>query len=154
MGSVVLMGDFNCHVNSRHFRKSLDSRDKLFNTFLYDNSLTTVTPLDLCGGAPVSFESNRGRSIIDNIILSTDDINSISYCAIVEDNSLPYSNHRAVRCSLTFPIIPRQAFCPLKNYVNWSKVSLSQKEAYRSSLDFDVGLEALLTFGHPIHLRH
>ena len=97
-GSVVLMGDFNCHVNSRHFRKTLDSRDKLFNTFLYDNNLTTVTSLDLCGGAPVSFESNRGRSIIDHIILSTDDINSISYCAVVEDSSLLYSNHRAVQC--------------------------------------------------------
>ena len=116
-GLVVLMGEFNCHVSSRLFRKPLDSRDKLFNAFLYDNNLTTVTSLDLCGGAPVSFESNRGRSAIYSIILSTNDLNSISSCAIVDDNSLFYSNHRAGWSKL-WSTQPNYAFLyPLTNLI-------------------------------------
>ena len=62
-GLVVLMGDFNCHVNSALFRKPLDSRDKLFNTFLCDNNLTIVTSLYLCGGVPVSSLSCAGHAL-------------------------------------------------------------------------------------------
>ena len=145
-GKVILMGDFNCHTNSNKVKKTLDLRDKVFSSFLRQNGLSTVTSLDLCSGPHLSFfNRNCGRSLIDNIIFNSSDAHSITSCNIVDDESLLYSNHRAIQCSLTVPTFGQNTQVETgQRSINWSKSSLEQREKYKLSLDNDLGLEALL----------
>ena len=93
----------------------------------------------------MSFESNCGRSLIDNIIFNSSEAHYITSCSIVDDDSLLYSNHRAIQCSLTVPTFGQNIQVEtVKRSINWSKSSLEQTEKYKLSLDNDLGLEALL----------
>ena len=113
-------------------------------SFLNDNSLTGVTSLDLCRGAPVTFESSCGQSIIDNIIVHTNLLHHLASCEIVNDNALLYSNHRAVHCVLNFKTFPTEVTGDLVDRVIWSKISEHEKDTYRLSLENDLELQSLL----------
>ena len=143
-GKTVVMGDFNCHVNSSKLNKQLDSRDMHFSNFLESNSLTAVTSLDSCAGAPASFVSSLGCSVIDNVLIPACDVNNIVSCEIVDDHSLLYSNHRVVRCCLNIPIFSCPECAISAKRIKWSKVAKDNKYAYRYSLENDIGLLTLL----------
>ena len=70
-GTLVVMGDFNAHLNGRTFVKFHDRRSKLLKQLLSVNNLLSVNTLPLCTGASTTFVSYSGEytSLIDHILI-------------------------------------------------------------------------------------
>ena len=51
MGTLIIMGDFNAHVNGRIFVKPHDRSSVSFSHFLATNNVVPVNTLPLCNGA-------------------------------------------------------------------------------------------------------
>ena len=66
------------------------------NTFKGDGP--NGIPYYICTGADVSYVSYDGhcKSFIDYVIVSSEFVNSISTCCVLDDNCLNVSNHRPI----------------------------------------------------------
>ena len=106
MGTLIIMGDFNAHVNGKQFVKPHDRRSALFSRFLASNNLVSLNTLPLYTGAWSSFVSNSGEhtSMIDHILVPAEKVDLVTERRILDDDALNVSNHRPVCCLILFPL--------------------------------------------------
>ncbi|KAH3755743.1 hypothetical protein DPMN_190442 [Dreissena polymorpha] len=97
---VILMGDLNCSV--------LDDKPRslLLRQFFSDSQNIPVNCLPACNGMKSTFVSYDGvyESVIDYICLSSDCIDLVSHCEILDDDCLNVSRHRPVTVNINFPV--------------------------------------------------
>ena len=105
LGTLIIMGGFNAHINGRNFVKPHDRRSTLFSNFLVTHNLIPVNTLDMCTGADSTFVSYSGEhtSMIDHILVPSEDVDLISECRILDDDALNVSNHIPVFCCIMCP---------------------------------------------------
>ena len=145
LGIVILMGDFNAHLNGPSFIKHIVSRGAALCDLINLFNLSAVTTLPICTGADVSYVSYDGhcKSFIDHVIVSSEFVNSISTCCVLDDNCLNVSNHRPIifniQCAGYFS---SQANSHHKKSVKWHKITndhiTSFKYCMNSCLQSDV----------------
>ena len=114
----------------KHTREKF-SVDVSFSKFLESNKLTAVTTLwTIVVG--LSIPTNRIMGVV-LYFFPNDDINMITSCQIVDDESILVSKHRPITCSLTVPTVPTQVMEPLYYIMS-------------------PGLKCLLISNHYIHI--
>ncbi|MES9880824.1 MAG: reverse transcriptase family protein [Sedimenticola sp.] len=138
-GIVVLMGDVNAHLQSKHFIKRSDDRGKCFEKLLLDKNLISANTLEMCTGARSSFVSYNGEyeSLIDHIILPVEKQDTILTCEIADDNSLNVSNHRPVLCCVNIPHFTDCKPMDPSSNINWKRVKQEHIELYSYNLMHD-----------------
>ena len=84
-GTLVVMGDFNAHINGQLFLKRNNRRSHIFKQFLSGNNLSIANTLDLCTGTPSTFVSYCGQytSMIDHMIVQTEKVDLVSVCKVL-----------------------------------------------------------------------
>ena len=67
--------------------------------------MISVNTLEYCTGARSSFVpyDNKNETLIDHILLLTEQLNYVRTCDICVDNALNVSRHRPVLCQLNIP---------------------------------------------------
>ena len=138
MGTLIIMGDINAHINGRNFVKPHDRRSTLFSNFLVTHNLIPVNTLDMCTGADSTFVSYSGEdtSMIDHILVPSEDVDLISECRILDDDALNVSNHRPVFCCIMCPHVePTVPVLNINKSIQWRNVKPQQIENFRENLD-------------------
>ncbi len=134
---MILMGDFNAHLHGRQFRKTLDVRGLELDYFLNSNNLVSINTLVSCAGAGSTFVTYDGlhESLIDHVVMSTEWLDTVSSCEILDDCVLNVSRHRPIVFSLKLPetgdVVPNDDFLPR---INWKKSRQEHIESYQSAL--------------------
>ena len=107
MGTLIIMGDINAHINGRNFVKPHDRRSTLLSNFLVTHNLIPVNTLNMCTGADSTFVSYSGEhtSMTDHIVVPSEDVDLISEFRILVDEAPNVSNHRPVFCCIMCPHI-------------------------------------------------
>ena len=137
-GTLVVMGDFNAHINGQVFLKRHDRRSHILKQFLSGNNLSIANTLDLCTGTPSTFVSYCGQytSMIDHMIVQTEKVDLVSVCKILDDDALNVSTHRPIVMYLNLPHVEQfPSDVPSKKRVKWSKVNQEEILKYRDCLD-------------------
>jgi hypothetical protein len=136
-GKVIIMGDFNAHLQGYSFLKDNDSRSNKLYDFLTCNNYVAVNSLPLCQGAKSTFVSYDGlcESLIDHILSPVEMLDLVDCCEILDDCSLNVSSHRPVVCTFTLPPCYDLHNANSHRYVKWSRVSENEYEKYRSALN-------------------
>ena len=100
-GKLILMGDFNAHLQGNMFIKLNDARSKLLLDFLTKHNMVAIDTMPFCKGAISSFVSYCGNSesLIDHVICPVEICDTVVSCNILEDIALNVSNHRPVVCT-------------------------------------------------------
>ncbi len=138
-GVVVVMGDFNAHINgSQRFIKPMDERGLLLSNFLHENNLVSVNTCDMCAGVGSTFVSYNGcsESFIDHIIVEQERFDTVKRCVILDDDVLNVSRHRPVLCEIGFPVTGTTSdilHLPNKR-TNWKKANSEHIRAYSEGL--------------------
>ena len=60
-GTLVVMGDFNAHINVQLFLKRHDRRSHLLNQFVSGNNFSIANTLTICTGSLSTFVSYCGQ---------------------------------------------------------------------------------------------
>ena len=139
-GTVILMGDMNCHINCKNERGALDARDKNFLNFLRTSNLVSICTLENCTGPRSTYDCSTGRSTVDHIIIPNDDLDMITSCEVIDDDALCVSDHRPLLCVINIPCYEVPSGVAPTNRIKWSKLPTESKQAYSLSLNNDVGL--------------
>ena len=86
-GLVILMGDFNAHLQGKRFIKSTDDRGKCLLDLMNYYNLVSLNTLSLCSGATSSFVSYDSiyESLIDHVLLPFERLDTVSSCEILDD---------------------------------------------------------------------
>ena len=86
--SVIIIGDFNAHLNGKTFIRHIDRRRAALCELTNMLHLFNITTALICVGAEYSNVSydKSSKSLIDHVIFSSDLINSVRYCNITDDN--------------------------------------------------------------------
>ncbi|MES9884072.1 MAG: reverse transcriptase family protein [Sedimenticola sp.] len=137
-GVVIMMGDYNAHLNGSCFIKPLDSRGRDLSNFLVVNNLVSVNTLDVCVGAESTFVSydESYESLIDHIVIGAERLDTVVKCQILDDSALNVSRHRPVLCVVS---LPAPSMSDLNSdgsspQTNWNKASDYQLWQYREVL--------------------
>ena len=135
-GKVIILGDFNAHLQSKNYLKNNDRRSRVLEEFLTSSNLTAVNTLSTCRGARSSFVSYDGKNetLIDHIVLPSEMLDLLTDCEILDDCALNVSNHRPVECCITVP--PCFNSCSLVDDgeripIKWNKVTSEETENYK-----------------------
>ena len=137
-GTVIVMGDFNAHLQSKTFIKPNDVRGNYLNDMLDYHNLLAVSTLPLCTGATASFVSygDAHRSLIDHILIPDVKLDSVIHCEITDDHVLNVSRHRPVSCILS---LADMAFQTLngsnKSHIKWKNLNEITLQMYSTKLD-------------------
>ena len=136
-GTLILMGDFNAHLQSSSFLKHDDCRSNLLSQFLQRNNYVAIDSLPLCTGAQSTFVSYDGcsESLIDHILSPIESLDLIESCEILDDSALNVSNHRPLLCSLRIPsnfCVPHVVSKHMP--VNWNRVESTDIKNFQHSL--------------------
>ena len=126
-GTLVVMGDFNAHLNGRTFVKFHDRRSKLFKQLLSVNNLLSVNTLPLCTGASTTFVSYSGEytSLIDHILIGMEKVDLVLTCKVPDDDALNVSSHRPILMHFEIPHVEQTGFnMSPTNPVKWRGVKL------------------------------
>ena len=124
-GRLVLMGDFNSHLQGQSFIKASNARSCAVGALFNDNCMVAVNTLPLCTGAQSTFVSfdDRSQSMIDHIVVPYECVDLVSSCHILDDDCLNVSTHRPIIVTMQLcieQIHPKETpFRPIK----WNKVS-------------------------------
>ena len=102
-GRIILMGDFNSHLQGKSFIKPNDTRSHEMLRLLSNNQLVAVDTLPICTGSQSSFVSYDGKaeSLIDHILVPVECIDLIMSCHIIDDECINVSTHRPIVATLT-----------------------------------------------------
>ena len=105
-GLVILMGDFNAHLQGKRFIKSTDDRGKCLLDLMNYYNLVSLNTLSLCSGATSSFVSydNIYESLIDHVLLPLERLDTVSSGEILDDHVLNTSRHRPIIYRISIPI--------------------------------------------------
>ena len=137
-GTLVVMGDFNAHINGQLFIKCHDRRSHIFNQFLSENKLSIANTLDLCTGTPSTFVFYCGQyiSMIDHILVQNEKVDLVSVCQTLDDDALNVSTHRPIVMHLNLPHAEQfLSDVPCRRRVKWCKVNQEEIIKYRERLD-------------------
>ena len=102
-GTVIIMGDFNAHLQGQTFIKATDERGRYLLDMLSYHNLVAVDTLPICTGATASFVSygDAHVSLIDHILVPDVKLDTILSCEISDDHVLNVSRHRPVICVIS-----------------------------------------------------
>ena len=67
-GLVVVLGDFNAHLQGGRYIKPTDDRGAYLLDLMNYHNLASLNTLPLCSGAAASFVSGKYESLIDHIL--------------------------------------------------------------------------------------
>ncbi|CAG2231430.1 unnamed protein product [Mytilus edulis] len=101
MGTVVLMGDFNCKIEGPRYTLDYDKRSDSFRSFMQECNLRSLH-LETNGNGPVcTFQSYQGepKTAIDHIIVSIENITICSKIQVPDEHMFNTSDHKPIRCS-------------------------------------------------------
>ena len=138
MGTLVIMGDLNVHINGRLFLKPPDRRSALFHHFTVANNMLSLNTLPLCAGASSTFVLYSGEhvSMIDHILLQVEKVDLVSECSILDDDALNVSNHRPIYCHSSFPHVEQaESGLSVRRSVNWRCAKSDNLENFRNEID-------------------
>ena len=138
MGTLIIMGDFNAHINGRIFVKPHDRRSAILSNFLVTNNLIPVNTLSICTGADSTFLSYSGEhtSMIDHILVPSEKVDLVAECKVLDDDALNVSNHRPVYCRIIFPHVEQtDPILNVKRSVQWRSAKPHQIDNFRGNVD-------------------
>ena len=138
MGTLIIMGDFNAHVNGKQFVKPHNRRSALFSRFLASNNFVSLNTLPLCTGAWSSFVSYSGEhtSMIDHILVPTEKVDLVTECRILDDDALNVSNHRPVCCLILFPHAEQtDLILSVRKSVHWRRAKPEEIVDFRNDVE-------------------
>ncbi|CAG2195015.1 unnamed protein product [Mytilus edulis] len=101
MGTVVLMGDFNCKIEGPRYTFDYDKRSDSFRSFMQECNLRSLH-LETNGIGPVcTFQSYQGgpKTAIDHIIVSIENLTKFSKIQVPDEHMFNVSDHKPIRCS-------------------------------------------------------
>ncbi|CAG2229345.1 unnamed protein product [Mytilus edulis] len=102
MGTVVLMGDFNCKIEGPRYTFDYDKRsDDSFRSFMQECNLRSLH-LETNGIGPVcTFQSYQGgpKTAIDHIIVSIENLTKLKKIQVPDEHMFNVSDHKPIRCS-------------------------------------------------------
>ena len=103
MGHIVVMGDFNPHLQGQTYIKPTDARGIHFQNIVSYHNLVAVNTFPLCTGATASFVSYGDiyESLIDHILIPDVKLDTVISCEITDDHVLNVSRHRPVVCAIS-----------------------------------------------------
>ena len=146
LGSILLMGDTNCHFgmsySPRSFGNTTCHAGKL-GSVIYSCKMEIVDLCDMCTGPNYTWMSENGqhRSYIDHIAISKSLMPFVKSCRILEDEFFNKSDHLAIICNVNISyssVDPKP-----KSRIQWNKLSESdRKDLYTAPLE--VKVESLL----------
>ena len=90
LGSVILMGNFNAHLNGSRYIRQIDRRGQDLYDLMSQVGMFNVTTSSLCEGTSTSYVSydKRHESLIDHVLITADLVQSIFSCRILDDDCL------------------------------------------------------------------
>ena len=136
-GLVILMGDFNAHLQGKRFIKSTDDRGKCLLDLMNYYNLVSLNTLSLCSGATSSFVSydNIYESLIDHVLLPLERLDTVSSCEILDDHVLNTSRHRPIVCRISIPIADFEYTSLIfSSHVKWDKLDEHVLQTYKLEL--------------------
>ena len=137
-GLVIVMGDFNAHLQGERFIKNTDVRGKYLLDMMKYHNLVSVNTLPICTGATASFVSygDLYESLIDHILLPRERLDTVLSCEILDDDVLNVSRHRPVVCRVSVPLANfTNNYCSFTSHVKWSKLDECILQLYKSELN-------------------
>ena len=98
VGTVIIIGDFNAHLNGSVFIKQIASRGNALSELTSIFDLINISTSSFCIGADTSYVSydHHNKSLIDHVITSDELVHYIVYCIILDDDCLNVSSHRPI----------------------------------------------------------
>ena len=138
MGHIVVMGDFNAHLQGQTYIKPTDARGIYFQNMVSYHNLVAVNTLPLCTGATASFVSYGDiyESLIDHILIPDVKLDTVISCEITDDHVLNASRHRPVVCVIsTGDTCFENLNCNAESHIKWKKVDEHILQLYKTQLD-------------------
>ena len=144
-GVVVVMGDINGHIESFSYKTSMNERGRCVKNILDNHGYISVNTTSMCTGARSTFVSYNGgyESLIDHIIISSNLLNEVEQCEILEDSSLNVSTHRPVFCVIRMPVVRCQGDKD-EPRLKWDRVSTQTLHEYEKYVQDSTILSALM----------
>ena len=137
-GTVIIMGDFNAHLQGQTFIKATDERGRYLLDMLSYHNLVAVDTLPICTGATASFVSygDAHVSLIDHILVPDVKLDTILSCEITDDHVLNVSRHRPVICVILVSGNNSESSNVCTSFhIKWKKIDEPVLRLYRSRLD-------------------
>jgi len=125
-GSVIIMGDFNCHFGPAHgpraWGTTTPNAGKLYSVSCRQE-LSIVDLNDKCTGPNYTFNVSKvGMSYIDHCMVSNYIMDKIVSCEVIDDDVMNTSDHLAlkIKVDMSMPHVTQHKSTPK---VMWGKVS-------------------------------
>ena len=135
-GRVVVIGDYNAHLQSVYLQKPDNMRSREIRNFMEKNNLIAVNTTNLCEGSRSSFVSYNGghESLIDHVIMPIESFDMVRRCRILDDNCLNVSSHRPIVVS--FCITDMAFACNTSQFkpIKWGKIKQEVLNKYAQEL--------------------
>ena len=122
MGHIVVMGDFNAHLQGQAYIKPTDARGIYFQDMVSYHNLVAVNTSPFCTGATASFVSYGDiyESLIDHILIPDVKLDTVISCEITDDHVLNVSRHRPVVCvTSTGDTCFENLNCNAESHIKW-----------------------------------
>ncbi|VDI32383.1 Hypothetical predicted protein [Mytilus galloprovincialis] len=102
LGTVFLLGDFNCKIDGPRYKFVNDRRSNLLNTHLEATSSVSLHTLTFASGPVHTFQSYDGgpKTAIDHIITQRENICHISEVFIPDEDIFNVSDHKPIICTM------------------------------------------------------
>ena len=137
-GLVLILGDFNAHLQGKRFIKNTDARGRSLLDLMHGLNLLAINTLPNCIGSYFSFRSygDLYESLIDHILIPSERLDTVLSCEILDDDVLNVSRHLPVVCSVSIPTanLNVQNF-DFPAHVKWEKLDDASKTSYRADLE-------------------
>ena len=136
-GVVVVMGDFNAHLQGNVFIKPADDRGRYLIDMMDSFNLVSQNSLSMYSGASASFVPYdvAYTSLIDHILLPVERIETVISCKILDDHVLNVSRHRPIVYSISVPLADFiNAPNTFSSHIKWDKLDPGILQLYSSEL--------------------
>ena len=146
-GLVVVLGDFNAHLQGGRYIKPTDDRGSYLLDLMNYHNLVSLNTLPLCSGAAASFVSYDGNheSLIDHILFPAERLDTVMSYTIIDDHVLNVSRQRPVICRITVPMVNfENQLQSYMSHVKWEKLDESALQLYQSEIS-----KSLLSYSCP-----
>ena len=132
-GRVVLLGDFNAHINGHTFVKQKDRKGTALCELINLFNLIDITTSKLCSGADSSYVSydKISTSLIDHVIISDELSYFVKYCKILDYDCIKVSSHSPIVFNIEFMSYDYVTQC-IDMSVKWPYSQYSSKRQCRS----------------------
>ena len=136
-GIVLMIGDFNAHLQGKRFIKNTDVRGRTLLDLMHRHNLIAINTLPNCTGADFSFCSygDLYESLFDHILLPSERLDTVLSCEILEDDVLNVSRHLPVVCSVSIPTANlNTSTFDFPSHIKWEKLDSEKKLSYSTNL--------------------